>query len=85
MSYLEKNTNPHHTKTLSEKAKLALKEFEDAVRQDEMKGAQEPCVRKEIESRLRTKRNKLIRMLPWVDKVKAPKTLRQLSEAETKS
>ena len=65
---------PHHTKTLSPKAKKALEEFEQAVRDDEMRGAQEPMDRKAIANTLKSKRNKLMRMLPWV-----PKPLRESS------
>ena len=59
---------PHHTKTLSPKAKKALEEFEQAVRDDEMRGAQDPFARKAIIAQLKSKRNKLMRMLPWVPK-----------------
>ena len=66
MSY--KPTKTHRNKTLAAKAKTALDEFEQAVRDHEMRGAQDPSSWKEIDARFKAKRNKLMRMLPWVPK-----------------
>lgn len=58
---------PHHTKTLSPKAKKALEEFEEAVRAHERlcKHKPEGSIAEKV---VRSKRNKLMRMLPWVPK-----------------
>lgn len=55
-------------KILANKAKVALNQFEQAVRDHEMIGFQDPRDRKEITDLLKAKRNNLARMLPWVDK-----------------
>lgn len=51
-------------KILTNKAKVALRQFEQAVRDDETKRIQEPSDRKEIADLLKVKRNNLMRMLP---------------------
>lgn len=61
-------TKTHRNKTLAAKAKTALDEFEQAVRDHAWRGANDPGSWKEIDDRLKAKRNKLMRMLPWVDK-----------------
>lgn len=66
MSY--KPTKTHRNKTLAAKAKTALDEFEQAVRDHAWRGASDPYSWKEIDARLKAKRNKLMRMLPWMDK-----------------
>ena len=60
-------TKTHRNKTLAAKAKKALEEFEQAVR------AHERLCKHELEGSIaekvvRSKRNKLMRMLPWVPK-----------------